>query len=76
LGPLNKSSLFDTGSADFVGSLTTTNKLLFFTDDANTNKGELLDGRGAILLKARATAAIPSSSDYADNLYFTIIGNF
>jgi len=76
LGPLNKATGFNTINEDTVGSLSTTNKLLFFTNDSNGNKGEILNGRGAILIKARATATTPISSDYSDIIYFSIMGNY
>jgi hypothetical protein len=76
LGPLQRAASYNTVSDDFVGSLLSTNKLLFFTNDSGENKGEIMNGRGGIMVKARATASTPISSDYSDDIYFTIIGNY
>ena len=76
LGPLNKSNTFDTAGIDQVGALSTINKLLFFTNNFDSNKGEILNGKAAVVLKARATANTPISSDYSDDIYFTIVGEF
>ncbi len=76
LGPLLRASLFDTSSENSVGALTTENNQLFYTNDLSSNRGELLGGRAALYIKARAAAITPASSDYTDTLTTVVVGNF
>jgi len=76
LGPLKRDSAYDTSSTNSVGAVSTTNSLLFSTDSTGGTKGQLLEGKGAVYLKARSTAVSPATSDYHDILTFIIVGNF
>jgi len=76
LGPLLKSIGYNTSGENEVGSLTTANKLLFSTNTSETGKGEIYNGRGAIVFKVKTQVTTPISGDYTDELYFTIIGNY
>lgn len=76
LGPLIKSSIYNTAGENIVGAVMGLNKLLFSTSNLNSNNGEILNGRGAIILKARTYITLPIAGDYTDELFFTIIGDF
>ena len=76
LGPLIKSSTYNTAGENIVGAVTDLNKLLFSTSNLDNNNGEILNGRGAIILKARTYITLPIAGDYIDELFFTIIGDF
>ena len=67
---------YNTSVENEVGSLTTANKLLFSTNTSETGKGEIYNGRGAIVFKVKTKVTTPITSDYTDELYFTIIGNY
>ncbi|MGE5042120.1 MAG: hypothetical protein ACM3IJ_04425 [Candidatus Levyibacteriota bacterium] len=66
-GPLTPIAPYD-GSNDVVGAVDTTIRELF-SSSGNTIAG----GRGSILVKARASATTPASTDYSDTL--TIIAS-
>jgi hypothetical protein len=76
LGPLIKSSIYDTSGANVVGAVTNANRLLFSTRDIGNDRGELLNGRSGIILKAKTRITTPIAGDYTDELSFTIIGVF
>lgn len=76
LGPLVKSSIYDTSGANIVGAVTNTNRLLFSTRNIGNDRGELLNGRSGIILKAKTRITTPIAGDYTDELSFTIIGVF
>jgi hypothetical protein len=76
LGPLIKSNNFNTNGENIVGSVTDINKLLFSTRETETEKGEIFNGRGGIILKAKTRVTTPPAGDYIDELVFTIIGDF
>ena len=76
LGPLLRSATYDTGSVNAVGALSSTNTQLFYTNNSSGNRGELLDGRGAVYFKGRASVSAPPSGDYSDTLTTIIVGNF
>lgn len=75
LGPLQYSANYSTAGADEVGSVTSSPKLIFFTDNSGENVGPIVGGRGSVAVKARAGGATPSGG-YTDTLTFTLIGNF
>ena len=76
LGPLLRASAYNTGTTNTVGSLATTDNLLFYTNNISTNKGEIVNARGAFYLKSRSAISNPSSGDYNDSLTIAVIGNF
>ena len=76
LGPLIKSTNYDTSGANYVGAVSNLNKLIFSTNDTGSNRGEILNGRGAIILKAKTRITTPVAGDYSDELFFTIVGDF
>lgn len=76
LGPLQKSSTYNTAGANIVGNITTNNNLLFFTNNLSGNKGPIYNGRAAIYLQARASANTPVSSDYSTLLTVSVVGNY
>ncbi len=75
LGPLQRAATYNTGGADQVGGLSTSDALILFTDELSTNRGPLADGRAGLLVKAKAANTTPSGS-YSDIITFTMIGNF
>lgn len=78
LGPLQKSSQYNTAGANEVGAVSTDNTLILFTDDLNGNLGQLTAGRAALTVKARSrvSSQIPISGDYSTTLTAIIVGNY
>lgn len=75
LGPLQASSNYNTGTAHSVGSLTTLNKLIFFTNTTGANVGPLTQGRANIAVKARAQVTTPAGA-YTETASFSMVGTF
>lgn len=68
-GPLSAMSPYD-GSNDSIGSLSTTLQALLKTN------GPITAASGTVRLKAKASSAIPSASDYSDVLTLVAAMNF
>lgn len=76
LGPLKRSTTYDTSTGNSVGAVSSNNTIVFSTNTIDGTQGRILEGKGALYLKARSTAISPASSDYRDILTFIIVGNF
>lgn len=76
LGPLQKSSLYNTEAVNAVGLLSTTNNLLFYTTTAEATKGQINSGKAAIQIQAKAAYDTPVSGDYSTFITAVIIGNY
>ena len=59
-----------------MGAVSNSNSLLFSTNNLGGDRGEILNGRGAIILKAKTTITTPIAGDFTDELFFTVIGDF
>lgn len=75
LGPLVASSTYDTGGAQIVGAVSTSNSAIFSTNTTGSNKGQITGGRAGISVKTRPSAAAHAGT-YTDTLTFTMIANF
>lgn len=75
LGPLQASANYLTSGSDEVGSLTTINKLAFFTNTTGANLGPLTAGRAGMAVKARARNTTPAGA-YSETASFSLVGNF
>lgn len=76
LGPLLRSSVYNTSGINEVGQITTTNSLLFYTSNTESTSGAINNGKGAIQLQARAAYDTPVSGDYEIYLTAIIVGNY
>jgi len=76
LGPIQASATYNTGGAEQVGGLVTTDTLIFFTNTSGSNVGPVQGGRMSILVKARSIELDIASPDLADNITFIAVGNF
>lgn len=76
LGPLLKSSTYDTAGVNEVGQVTTSNSLLFYTSKTESTFGAINNGKGALQLQARAAYNTPISGDYEIYLTTIIVGNY
>ena len=74
LGPLIASGTYDTTGGNEVGSVSTTDAVIFSTNTTGSNLGQISDGRAALLVKALpSTGALPGI--FTDVLTFTMIPN-
>ena len=76
LGPLLASTTYNTGGAQQVGALVTTDTLIFYTNTTGSNVGPVQGGRMQIYVKARSILEDIASPDLQDNITFIAVGNF
>jgi hypothetical protein len=74
LGPLLRTSLYDTINTNQVGAVSTSTNKIFYTENINTNSGPIKDGRASIYVKAKTTNS-NSAGTYTDILTFILITN-
>jgi hypothetical protein len=75
LGPVLLDSTYNTGGADAVGAVTTSDDLIFYTQESGGNRGPVAEGRTSVAVKTRITGATPSGA-YTDTVTFTMVGSF
>ena len=76
LGPLQANATYNTGGAQQVGAMTTSNAQILFTDTTSSNVGPILAGRAQIMVKARSAQQDIAAPDLLDNITFIAVGNF
>lgn len=75
LGPLLKSTTYDTAGTDEVGALSSIESTILYTNTTSGNRGPINSGRARILVKAIAYQDLAAGT-YTDTITFTALGNW